>query len=434
MIDKKRSRLKGQHVVIIGNGIAGNSALSAIRSFDSDAKVTLISEEEYPLYSPCAFYKYLAGEMERRRLFLKTVDDYSREKIGVVFGHKVSEVDVKARKVFVEYSPIHFDHLILATGSRALFPPINGIEKRGVFALKTMSDAESILNYPAKKVLIVGSGPIGIESAIAFRKRGLEVSVIEILDRVLPRLFDDTPAGICRKTLEDRGIEILTEERVIEILGDESVTGVATDKHEIPCDMVVMGAGVNPNTELARAIGLDIGTLGGIRADDFMLTNVEGIYACGDCIEAKDIVTRESTLSLLWANAKRQGWTAGCNCVGERRRFPGSFDATVIEMYGTYAVCAGKGTAYIENRDGCEVIEGMSDQGYYRLIILDNSLVGMQMIDTSEHAGFFFSKMLRKDDVKELRRIALNDKLLSVRHWNYLVSKYMTPRREVISG
>jgi hypothetical protein len=103
-------------------------------------------------------------------------------------------------------------------------------------------------------------------------------------------------------------------------------------------------------------------------------------------------------------------------------------------MFGTYAVCTGKTAAYLQNRGGCEVVEGVSNRGYHRLIIVDNSLIGMQMIDKSEHAGFLFSKMMRQDDVQELRRIAHNDKLLSVRFWDHLVSKYVFSRKEDISA
>jgi NADPH-dependent 2,4-dienoyl-CoA reductase/sulfur reductase-like enzyme len=426
---QKKKGLRGQHVVIIGNGIAGNTALSAIRSFDREIKVTLISAEEYPLYSPCAFYKYIAGELEHKKLFLKRLDDYSREKVGVIFGQRISEIDPKTRQIFVKDTAIHFDHLVLATGSKAFFPLIEGVQKRGVFALKTMSDAQSIVNYPGKRVVIVGSGPIGIETAVALRKKGLEIIVVEICKRILPRFFDDKSSLMCRNVLEENGIRIQTDEGVLEILGNERVTGVATDKHEIPCDMVIMGAGVQPDTELARTIGLNIGGLGGIRVDDYMLTNVDGIYACGDCIESKDIITQENTLSLLWANAKRQGWVAGCNCVGERRKFRGSFDATIIEMFGLYAISGGRTSTCLENREDFEIIEGTGSEGYYRLIVLNNTLVGIQLIDRNEYAGFLFSKMLRKDGIRELAKLAFDAKLLSIKPWSFWISEYITPGR-----
>ncbi len=425
MIQERKRDSMGQRIVIIGNGIAGNSAALAIRKFDKDVDVVLISDEKEPLYSPCAFHKYLAGEMESQKLFLKKVEDYPREGIRIIWGRKVCEVDPITREVWIEDDRIRFDKLILATGSKALFPPIKGVDKRGVFALKTMDDVRSIFHYPAKKVVVVGSGPIGIEAAAAFRRRGLEVTLIEILNRLMPRLFDEVPSSFLREIIEEAGIKVLTEEKAEEILGNGAVQGIATDQREIGCDMVVMGAGVRPNSELAKKVGLEIGSLGGIKTDDYMMTRMENVYACGDCIESKDIVTGEAGLSLLWPNAKRQGWVSGCNCVGEQRRFPGSFDATNLEISGTYALSAGRGTAGLAGREGYEVIEKRNGSTYYRLVIVDNRLLGMQLINKIEHGGLLFSKMLRKDDIIGLAKAVFDDKLLAVRPWNYWLGRYM---------
>ena len=425
MIQERKRDSMGQRIVIIGNGIAGNSAALAIRKFDKDVDVVLISDEKEPLYSPCAFHKYLAGEMESQKLFLKKVEDYPREGIRIIWGRKVCEVDPITREVWIEDDRIRFDKLILATGSKALFPPIKGVDKRGVFALKTMDDVRSIFHYPAKKVVVVGSGPIGIEAAAAFRRRGLEVTLIEILNRLMPRLFDEVPSSFLREIIEEAGIKVLTEEKAEEILGNGAVRGIATDQREIGCDMVVMGAGVRPNSELAKKVGLEIGSLGGIKTDDYMMTRMENVYACGDCIESKDIVTGEAGLSLLWPNAKRQGWVSGCNCVGERRRFPGSFDATNLEISGTFALSAGRGTAGLAGREGYEVIEKRNGSTYYRLVIVDNRLLGMQLINKIEHGGLLFSKMLRKDDIIGLARAVFDDKLLAVKPWNYWLGRYM---------
>lgn len=425
MIQERKRDSKGQRIIIIGNGIAGNSAALAIRKFDKDVDVVLLSDEKEPLYSPCAFHKYLAGEMESQKLFLKKVEDYSREGIRIIWGKKVGGVDPIAKEVGIEDTRIRFDKLILATGSKALFPPIKGVDKRGVFALKTMDDVRSIFHYPARKVVVVGSGPIGIEAAAAFRRRGLEVTLIEILNRLMPRLFDEAPSSFLREIIEGAGIKVLTEEKAEAILGNGAVQGVATDRREIGCDMVVMGAGVRPNSGLAKKAGLEIGRLGGIKTDDYMMTTMENIYACGDCVESKDIVTGEAGLSLLWPNAKRQGWVSGCNCAGEQRRFPGSFDATNLEISGTYALSAGRGAAGLAGRKGYEVIEKRDGSSYYRLVIVDNRLLGIQLINKIEHGGLLFSKMVRKDDIVGLARAVFDDKLLAVRPWNYWLGRYL---------
>jgi len=414
-----------QDIIIIGNGIAGNSAAEAIRKFDRDVGITIISEERYPLYSPCAFYKYLAGEMEKEKLFLKKSQDYSEHRIKVIFGNKVSRVDARIKEVVIDDKSIQFDKLVLATGSKPVIPPIKGVGKKGIFAPKTIDDAQSIFDYPAKKVVVVGSGPIGIEMAIAFRKKGLEVSIIELFNRILPRLFDDCASSILRETMERQGIKILTEKKVSEIIGDESVKGIVTDGNELPCDMVIMAVGVKPNTELAETMGLEIGTYGGIRTDDYMATNMEDIYACGDCVEAKDAITSENTLSLLWPNAKRQGSIAGYNCAGQQKRFIGSINVTSLEVFGTYALSIGKSAASFESQNDYDVVERTTGSRYYRLIIAEKRLVGVQLINSCEFAGLLFSKMLRKDNLAELEKTVLDDELLSIRPWHYWIGYFM---------
>jgi NADH oxidase (H2O2-forming) len=425
-LTEKGAKSLKRRVVIIGNGIAGNSAASAIRQFDKDVNITMISNESSPLYSPCAFYKYLSGEMGKQKLFLKTFDDYQKDRIETVFGQKVSKVDTQAREVLVGDRRIYFDKLILATGSTAVSLPIKGADKREAFLLKTMGDIENIFNYPTKKVAVIGSGPIGMEAAIALREKGLEVSVIEILTRILPRLFDDEPATMLREIVQDHGINVFTDERVTEILGNGAVKGLTTNKRQIECDTVIMAAGVKPNTELAKQMGVDIGNLGGIRTDGYMMTNVEGIYACGDCIESKDIITGERTLSLLWHNAKRQGWVSGCNCIGKRSRFIGSFDAITIEVFGNYASSVGRSAACFTSPSDYDVAEKRADSYYHRLITANDRLVGIQLINKIEHAGSLFSKMLRKDNLVELKKVVLDDKLLSMKPWHHWIRQYIT--------
>ncbi len=418
--------MKGQSIVIIGNGIAGNSAVSAIRSFDKDASITLISNETPPLYSPCAFYKCLSGEMEKDKLFLKKPEDYSEEGVRVILGQAASAVNVKTREVSTADKSIRFDKLILAVGSRAVIIPIKGVDKKGVFPLKTMADLEAILAWPARKVAVIGAGPIGMEAAISFRKKGLEVTIIELLPRLLPRLFDDEPALIIRKIVEDNGINVFTDEKVTEISGNGGVKGLTTDKRQIECDTVIMAAGVRPNTELAKQMGLELGSLGGIKTDDYMMTSVEDVYACGDCVESRDIITGQRTLSLLWHNAKRQGWASGANCLGRRRKFIGSLDATTIEVFGNYASSIGRSGACFSNRGDYDIIESAPDSNYYRLVTVDNKLAGIQLINKREHGGRLFSVMLRKDDLADLAKVVGDDKLLSMQPWRHWLRQYIT--------
>lgn len=410
--------------VIIGNGIAGNNAASAIRKYDREAEITLISEEREPLYSPCAFHKYLAGEIAFERLYLKRMEDYAMQGIRTILGQKAIDVDVKGQEIRTPDNIFRYDKMILATGGLGLLPRIKGLEKIGVFALKKLQDVQSVSGFEAKRATVIGSGPIGVEAAVALRKKGLEVSLIEIMDRVLPRIFDEKPASILGEILCDQGIQVSTGEKVLEILGREYVQGVATDKREISCDMVVMGAGVRPNVDLAKKMGCEIGSLGGIKTNEFLMTSLQDIYACGDCIESKDIFTGENTLSLLWPNAKRQGWISGCNCAGEQRRYIGSFNATSLELLGQLAVSAGRTSEGFTNTRFYKSIEKVQGSAYHKMIFSQDKLVGLQLINCPEYAGLLISRIMRGDHVLDLAKVFRNDRRLSKSPWNYWIGQY----------
>lgn len=173
-------------------------------------------------------------------------------------------------------------------------------------------------------------------------------------------------------------------------------------------------------------MGLDIGNLGGIKTDDHMMTSGEGIYACGDCVESKDILTGENTLSLLWHNAKWQGWIAGCNCVGRQKKFTGSLNSTNVEVFATQAVSIGRNASCFAQRSDYDIVEKSDDSNYFRLTIVDDRLAGVQLINKTKHAGLLFSKMLRKDNLAELKEVILDEKLLAMKPWHHWIKQYIT--------
>jgi len=291
-------------VVILGNGVAANAAASAITASGRDLPITMVSAEAHPHYSACVLPHYLSGEIARERVFLKTAADYAREGISTLFGHRAVAIDIGERRLLLEDRSLRYDKLILASGSKPAVPPIEGVDKEGVFTFKSLADADALASYGGETAVVVGSGPIGIEASIALKKRGWRVFLVELLDWILPRVFDREPAAMLQEILEREQIEVLTGERVVRILGEGRVSGVATARREIACDLVLMVAGMVPEVELARRAGLEVGGLGGLATDEHLLTTGADIYACGDCIEARDVVSGERTLSLLWHNAR----------------------------------------------------------------------------------------------------------------------------------
>ncbi len=410
-------------VIILGNGVAGNTAASTIRHLDSLVEITIISEETYPEYTACALPHYLAGEFERQALFLKTEQDYSGEGIKTIFGQSVSGISPEEKKVFLGDKSLAYDKLIIATGSKPIVPPIQGIDLDGVFTLKSPGDADRILEGIGDTAVIIGSGPIGVETAIALRKRGARVYLIEVLERIMPRIFDEPSASILTVILEEHGIRVLTGEKVTNIIGNGRVEGIVTDKQRIGCEEVVLGTGMRPNVELAKEAGIEIGSLGGITVSRQMKTNLEDIYACGDCVETRDMANGKETLSPLWHNAKRQGIIAGYNCSGIPKVYPGSENITSLDVYGTQAVSFGS-IADGNQDEGIEVIEKYAGDNYYRLIISQGHLIGAQSIGDAQDMGALLYVFLKRENLNKIKSL-IKERTLPLNPRHHRVSRYI---------
>lgn len=392
-------------VLVLGNGVAGNTASSTLRELDKEAHITIISEESFPEYSACALPHYIAGEYSRRRLFLRTKKSYAGEKIKTILGEKVTAIDPANKKVSLDGKSLSYDRLIIATGSKPVIPPIPGANLNGVFTLKSPADADGILNNLGKAAVVVGSGPIGVETSIALRKRGLEVYLIEFLPRVMPKIFDEKPASILQGILEENGIKVFAAERVATIVGNGTVEGVTTDKRQIECDEVILGVGMRPNVELAKQAGITVGSLGGISVNRQMMTNLADIYACGDCIETRDMATGQVTLSPLWHNAKRQGIIAGYNCAGIPKVYPGSESITSLDVYGTHAASFGRIEAEPNQEENVEVVERYIGNNYYRLIISQGRIVGAQSLGNAQDMGALLYALIKRESLGKINQI-----------------------------
>lgn len=397
------------HIVVIGNGIAGDTVATTVRALDKDVKITVITEEQEPLYSPCVFPYYIAGELEKERVFLRQLEYYQMNQIDIMFQRKAVRIDPAGRSVRLDEGELKYDKLVIATGSQAVVPPIKGVDKDGVFTLKSFRDLVSICSYVdevrARQIALIGAGPINVEVAIALRKRGYNVYIIELLDRILPRLFDEQPAAQLQRVLEQHGIEVFTGERLKEIKGNGKVEEVITDKRGLDCDVVLLAVGMRPRTELARDAGIELGSSGGIRVDAKMMTSVQDIYACGDCVETREVSTGTLRPSLLWHTAKLQAHIAGCNCLSMGKLYSGSLNFTVLDVFGVRAMSSGNTLADFPSSK-CRALERKNADGYIRLLIAGNTIVGMQFVGPSipQDAGMLLGMIKVERDAYDLRK------------------------------
>ena len=293
---------KKLRVVIVGGVACGPKAASRIKRLLPDSEVTMIDRGGLISYGACGLPYYVegafpeiamltetpAGVVRNAAFFEKVKGFKSRtrtEAVSIDREHKT----VRARNVETgSEEDIPYDKLVLATGSRPIRPPIPGLELKNVWTMRHPDDAESMVDRieadGLKRAVLIGAGYIGVEMAEALRRRGLDVTIVEMFDQIMPQFLDSEIALLAARHMRQKGVELALGEQVLAIEGNGKAASVRTDKRDIPADLVVIGAGVRPNDELAREAGLDCAPKGGIVINEFCQTSHPDIYAGGDCV------------------------------------------------------------------------------------------------------------------------------------------------------
>lgn len=419
--------MSGRKIVIVGNGIAGFSAAATARRLDPRCALTMISAEATPLYSACVLPDYISGKISREKTFVKTAKDYEHLNIRTLFGCEVKQIEASTGKVLLNKgNPLTFDKLVLAIGSESVS---FGEDKEGVFRIKTLADADALLEHNGTRAVIVGSGAIGIEVAVALRCRGYDVTIVETLDHVLPLGLDREGAGRVETFLVENGIAVRVGERATGIEGGSRIASLTTDKGEVACDTLVWAVGMRPRIDLIRDSGISLGVTGGILVDSHMEASIPGIYACGDCVESPDLLTGLPVLNLFWHNANRQGAVAGSNSVGVPREYPGSQNLLNIDVFGNHVVAFGYTQRTLQQMDGVSnqisVIEKERGRGYYRLVLLGDRCMGAQFINVEKDLGLIWSFMARRKSVERMQRALAEDAVMQHRTWLYRIRPFL---------
>lgn len=388
-------------IAIVGSGIAGEEAANTARRTDPGARVLIVTEEPQPLYSACVLADYVAGEISRQRVLLRSQVDYKKAGIELLLSEKVLGWSPDHRILNLKEQDLSYDRLVLATGSRPFVPPLLGVEKEGVLPLKTLKDADLLRQARGKSAVVVGTGPVGIEAAIALKCKGWEVVMVELLDRILPRIFDAPLARSLKNRLEAEGIQVLLTERVIEILGGNGVEAVRTDLRTIPAELVLLVIGMKPEVELAEKGGLNLGRSGGIEIDDTLSTSFQGVWACGDCIESRDRITGKKGLFMLWNNARMQGKVAGGNAAGASHRYHGSLNVTTVPIFHETAASLGLLASDLQEGEA-KSIHRKGPLGELWLVLQDDRLVGVQAIGRTERVGGLLGLLLKGGNLRWL--------------------------------
>lgn len=306
--------------LLIGGGVAAYNAAKRIRRAKPDAKVVMVTQDSLPPYDlPPLSKEYLRGSKNEAEIIYPALETIKLNPIDVVLNVSVTKLQVIAKQATLSNGEtISFDKALLATGGAPIKLPVPGAELPGVFVLRSAADARAIAAAvrPGTKAVVVGAGFIGVEIAASLTQLGAQVTVIEALDRLMSRSVDPVVAAAVQRTCESRGVRFLLNETVTGVQGKDRVEGVVTAGGDVtPCEIVVVGIGIRPNVELARAAGLAVDN--GIVVDAGMRTSVADIYAAGDVINYPDSVVGHRIRAEHWGHAEYSGQLAGMNMAGD---------------------------------------------------------------------------------------------------------------------
>lgn len=356
-------------VIIVGAGIAGASAAEAIRKLDRDVEIILLSDELEMPYYRLSLTRYISGELKRENLFLHPEKWYQDNRIDLRVGAAVLRVNVAEQYVeLLDGSKIKWNRLILSVGASPFFPPIPGKEKNGIMAVRTLADADVLLQrlHGRESCICIGGGVLGLEVAEAIARRGVKVKLFEVAPWLMPRQLNPKAAAFLRKQVESLGIQVTEGALIREFVGNDACEGIRlADGELVKSDLVIVTAGIKPETQLARDAGISVTK--GIVADDRMASSANGVLTAGDCAE------HDGVLYGLWNAAQLQGRIAGENVAGVAARFEGIPLSVVLKVIGIDLFSIGE---FMPKGDACKTFELEQEGKYYLFVTRDGHLAG----------------------------------------------------------
>jgi len=340
-------------IVIIGGVAAGPKAAAKCRRLDQKAEITIIEKGYNFSYAGCGMPYYVSGQVSDSSELMETATgqirgaEYFKNAKAITAMNRTEALSIDRTKKSVRIknleteieSNLEYDKLILGTGATPAVPPIEGIKLLNIHTLHSIEDCEAVKNLidkGSKNAVIVGGGLIGMEMAEAFRKKGLNVTIVEMLPHILTYL-DYSIAKLVENHLKDKGCTILSSLKVISFSHEDGSIKVSrvnlSDGNNIPADFVLIAAGVRPNSLLAKEAGLEIGSFGGIDVNEYMQTSDPDIYAAGDCVEYYNRLTRKKVFAPFGSTANRAARIAAINVMGGEAKFPGILTSSICKLF-----------------------------------------------------------------------------------------------------
>jgi nitrite reductase (NADH) large subunit len=391
-----------EHLVVIGNGMAGCRAIEELIARDAGRyRVTIFGAEPHVNYNRIMLSPVLAGEKTFEDIIINSREWYAENGIELIAGDPVVGIDRVNNIVTSRGGRVmSYDRLLIATGSDPFIIPVPGKDLPGVISFRDMHDVDRMLEAAAQggDAVVIGGGLLGLEAAHGLTLRGMKVTVIHLMSTLMERQLDEAAGWLLKTALEGRGQTILTGADTAEIYGDGKVEGVRLkDGREIPASLVVMAVGIRPSVGLAREAGLDIGR--GIKVDDHMVTSDPRILAVGECVEHDGNVY--GLVAPLWDMCR----SLADGLVEQPSGYRGSVTSTKLKVAGLDVFSAGD----FSGGEGCEdiVLRDASRGVYKRVVVKDDRVIGAVLYGDTADGGWYFDLLKKGEDVADIRDLLI---------------------------
>ena len=352
-----------------------------------NGQITLVGGEDEPPYSRMAIPYFLAGDIDASGTHLRHEKGYYDGLDIKYVKARASGVDTKAKKLGLDGAKdLKYDTLLLATGASPIRPPVEGLDLDGVHTCWTLADARAIIKTASKgdPVVLMGAGFIGSIILEALVQMGVDLTVVEMGDRMVPRMMDDTAGAMLKRWCEDKGVRVLTSSQITKIAKAKNGLEVSVSGGDtLPAKLVVVAAGVAPNTDFLKKSGIKTGT--GVRVDEHLATNAPGVFAAGDVAEARDLSTGDWDVLAIQPVAVEHGYIAGLNMSGTPTPHRGSLNMNVLDTLGLISSSFGSWMGVEGGESGRLVDE--DGYRYLRLEFSGDQLVGGQAVGMTENIG-----------------------------------------------
>ncbi|MEW6386200.1 MAG: FAD-dependent oxidoreductase [Thermodesulfobacteriota bacterium] len=383
--------------LIIGNGVAGNTAAETIRKIDPAGRILIFTREKIPFYYVPALPEYLAGQRQVKDLVIHDETWYEKHRLELHLDTEIAGIDPAAKTVLTQKGETYrYDKLLLATGGVSFVPPIQGAQADGVFTLRTMRDAAALKERAQKSrdLVLIGGGLLGLEAGNGLRKLGLKVTVVEFSPRLLPRQMDVPGAALLQKQMEEMGFRFYLNAATKEILPENGRLVVCLESGKrLTSDLVLISAGVRPELTLAKSLGLAVDK--GVQVDDAMRTGLQDIYAAGDLIEHR------GRFYGIWPAAQEQGRVAGAVMAGQDLKYEGTVPANKLKVVGIDLVAAGEIDP--EGKLESVVLQDEARYLYRKLIIQDKVLIGALLLGDVRGSEEIQQAIRNRTDISALK-------------------------------